>query len=131
MPLTTTRFPEVKNYIGGKFVGSVKKSMDVLSPLDGSVISTVPLSAIDDLNSAVESAQNAFQTWSFMPIKERVQIFFRYKTLLEKNLQELATLVHEENGKTIDEAIAEVEKSIELLNFYHQLKLLHRHFPLQ
>ena len=117
MPLTTTRFPEVKNYIGGKFVGSVKKSMDVLSPLDGSVISTVPLSAIEDLNLAVESAQNAFQTWSSMPVKERVQIFFRYKTLLEKNLQELATLVHEENGKTIDEAIAEVEKSIELTEF--------------
>lgn len=117
MPLTTTRFPEVKNYIGGKFVGSVKKSMEVLSPLDGSVISTVPLSAIDDLNSAVESAQNAFQTWSSMPVKERVQIFFRYKTLLEKNLQELAVLVHEENGKTIDEAIAEVEKSIELTEF--------------
>ena len=117
MPLTTTRFPEVKNYIGGKFVGVVKKSMDVLSPLDGSVISTVPLSGMDDLNSAVESAQKAFQTWSSMPIKERVQIFFRYKTLLEKNLQELATLVHEENGKTIDEAIAEVEKSIELTEF--------------
>ena len=117
MPLTTTRFPEVKNYIGGKFVGTVKKSMDVLSPLDGSVISTVPLSATDDLNSAVESAQKAFQIWSSMPVKERVQIFFRYKVLLEKNLQELATLVHEENGKTIDEAIAEVEKSIELTEF--------------
>ena len=117
MPLTTTRFPEVKNYIGGKFVGTVKKSMDVLSPLDGSVISTVPLSATDDLNSAVESAQKAFQLWSSMPVKERVQIFFRYKVLLEKNLQELATLVHEENGKTIDEAIAEVEKSIELTEF--------------
>ena len=57
MPVTTTRFPEVKNYIGGKFVGTVKKSMDVLSPIDGSVISTVPLSATDDLNSAVEAAQ--------------------------------------------------------------------------
>lgn len=117
MPITTTRFPEVKNYIGGKFVSAIKKSMEVLSPLDGSVISTVPLSAMDDLNSAVEAAQKAFQSWSVIPVKERVQIFFRYKVLLEKNLQELATLVHEENGKTIDEAIAEVEKSIELTEF--------------
>lgn len=117
MSVTTTRFPEVKNYIGGKFIVAVKKSIDVLSPLDGLVISTVPLSGIDDLNSAVEAAQKAFHSWSSMPVKERVQIFFRYKTLLENNLQELAKLVHEENGKTIDEATAEVEKSIELTEF--------------
>ena len=117
MPVTTTKFPIVKNYIGGKFTGVSKKSMDVLSPLDGSVISTVPLSAIDELNDAVEAAKKAFESWSAMPVKERVQVFFRYKTLLEKNLNELANLVHEENGKTIEEAIAEVEKSIELTEF--------------
>ncbi len=117
MPLTTTRFPETKNYIGGKFTGSVKKSMDVLSPLDGSVISTVPLSAAEELDLAVQAAQKAFDAWSSTPIKERVQIFYRYKTLLEKNLKELATLIHEENGKTMDEATAEVEKSIELTEF--------------
>ncbi len=117
MSLTTTRFPEVKNYIGGNFTKSAKKSMDVISPLDGSVISTVPLSSMEDLNAAVESAQKAFVMWSAMPIKERVQIFFRYKTLMEKNLKELGALVQEENGKTLDEAIAEVEKSIELTEF--------------
>jgi len=117
MSITTTRFPEVKNYIGGKFTGSVKKSMDVLSPIDGSVISTVPLSAMEELNEAVKAAQIAFESWSATPIKERVQIFFRYKTLMEKNLRELASLVQEENGKTLDEAIAEVEKSIELTEY--------------
>jgi malonate-semialdehyde dehydrogenase (acetylating)/methylmalonate-semialdehyde dehydrogenase len=116
MPTTTT-FPEVKNYIGGKFSVSNKKSMDVLSPLDGTVLSTVPLSSMEELNAAVESARKAFESWSLTPIKERVQIFFRYKTLLELNLQELARLVHLENGKTMDEAIAEVEKSIELTEF--------------
>lgn len=114
---TTTTFPEVKNYIGGKFSARNKKSMDVLSPLDGTVLSTVPLSSMEELNAAVESAQKAFESWSLTPIKERVQIFFRYKTLLELNLQELARLVHLENGKTMDEAIAEVEKSIELTEF--------------
>jgi malonate-semialdehyde dehydrogenase (acetylating) / methylmalonate-semialdehyde dehydrogenase len=69
------------------------------------------------LNEAVLSASQAFPNWSAMPIKERVQIFYRYKSLLEKNLKELARLVHEENGKTLDESIAEVEKSIELTEF--------------
>lgn len=114
---TTTTFPEVKNYIGGKFSTGNKKTMEVLSPLDGTVLSTVPLSSIEELNAAVESAKKAFESWSLMPIKERVQIFFRYKTLLELNLQELARLVHLENGKTMDEALAEVEKSIELTEF--------------
>jgi malonate-semialdehyde dehydrogenase (acetylating)/methylmalonate-semialdehyde dehydrogenase len=46
-----------------------------------------------------------------------VQVFFRYKVLLEKNMQELAGLIVEENGKTLSEAIAEIEKSIELTEF--------------
>ena len=56
MTLTTTRFPEVKNYIGGKFVGTKNKPMDVLSPLDGSVISTVPLSSTNELDADVDAA---------------------------------------------------------------------------
>lgn len=55
--------------------------------------------------------------WSTLPIKERVQVFYRYKNLLEKNLNELSALVREENGKTMSEAKAEIEKSIELTEF--------------
>ena len=55
--------------------------------------------------------------WSTLPIKDRVQVFYRYKNLLEKNLNELSVLVHEENGKTMSEAKAEIEKSIELTEF--------------
>jgi malonate-semialdehyde dehydrogenase (acetylating)/methylmalonate-semialdehyde dehydrogenase len=66
---------------------------------------------------AVLSAQKAFYTWSKTPIKERVQVFFRYKALLEKHLHELAALGSEENGKTISESVAEIEKCIELTEF--------------
>ena len=65
----------------------------------------------------LNAAKAAFPGWSKTPIKERVQVFFRYKYLLEKNLQELAALISEENGKTIAEAIAEIEKCIELTEF--------------
>ena len=117
MSATTLEFPEVKNYIGGKFVNGVKRTMEVTSPIDGKVLSVVPLSTMAELDAAVEAAHKAFETWSAMPIKERVQIFYRYKTLMEKNLKELATLCQKENGKTYDEAVAEVEKSIELTEF--------------
>ncbi|MBK0403756.1 CoA-acylating methylmalonate-semialdehyde dehydrogenase [Adhaeribacter sp. BT258] len=110
-------YPEVRNYVAGNFINSSAETLEIISPLDGSLLSTVPLSGETELNEAVKAAQQAFPKWSAMPIKERVQIFFRYKTLLEQNLEELTELVHRENGKTLGEARAEVEKAIELTEF--------------
>lgn len=112
------KYTPVQNYINGIFsVASTIKSLDVISPLDGTHLSTVPLSSAGDLNKAVEAAKRAFPKWSKTPIKERVQVFFRYKNLLEKNVDALAALISEENGKTIGEAVAEIEKCIELTEF--------------
>ena len=112
------RYPAVQNYINGRFVdASSKNFLDVISPLDGELLSRLPLSACADLDQAVEAAMLAFSSWSKTPIKERVQVFFRYKTLLEKNLNELAALCSEENGKTLSESVAEIEKCIELAEF--------------
>ena len=112
------KYPAVQNYIDGKFINaSTKKLLDVISPIDGTQLSTVPMSASKDLDEAVASAKTAFPGWSKKPIKERVQVFFQYRYLLEKNLQELAQLVSEENGKTMGESVAEIEKCIELTEF--------------
>ncbi len=111
------KYPELSNYVGGKLTESGNGKLDVFSPLDGSVISTVPLSKKSDLDKAVNAAKKAFPSWSNKPIKERVQVFFNYKHLLEKNIDELTELVHIENGKTIAESRAEVEKSIEVTEF--------------
>ncbi|MBK7122896.1 MAG: CoA-acylating methylmalonate-semialdehyde dehydrogenase [Chitinophagaceae bacterium] len=112
------KYNPVQNFIGGKFVNiRSDKSLEVVSPIDGNLLSVVPMSAAKDLDDAVKAAKAAFTGWSKTPIKERVQVFFRYKTLLEKNLQELATLCSEENGKTYSESVAEIEKSIELTEF--------------
>jgi malonate-semialdehyde dehydrogenase (acetylating)/methylmalonate-semialdehyde dehydrogenase len=112
------KYSVVQNYINGKFVdASSLRSLDVISPLDGNLLSKVPMSTSKDLDEAVKAAKAAFPKWSRTPIKERVQVFFKYKYLLEKNLQELAALVSEENGKTIGEAIAEIEKCVELTEF--------------
>lgn len=112
-----TKQPEVKNFIDGKFERNGHVSMDVMSPIDGSIISSLPLSDYNDVDKAVKAAQKAFTSWSSKTLKERVQVFFNYRTLLEKNIDELTRLIQLENGKTFGEAKAEVEKSIELCEF--------------
>src|SRR5262245_34869040 len=112
------KYGRVRNYYGGQFVESRSGEwLDVTSPRDGVLLSQVPMSTPDELNAAVASAKSAFEGWSKTTIKERVQVFFRYRSLLEKNFDELTALISEENGKIWDEAKAEVEKSIELTEF--------------
>jgi malonate-semialdehyde dehydrogenase (acetylating)/methylmalonate-semialdehyde dehydrogenase len=110
------KYSALKNYVGGEFVAprSSVDALDVYNPSSGDVISRVPLSAASDVAAAVVSAREAFPAWAATPIKERVQVFYKYKTLLEQNIDELAALVSEENGKIIGEARAEVLKSAEL-----------------
>lgn len=119
------KYAPVKNFIYGEFVSTdSSRKLDVISPIDGTLLSTVPMSTGDDLNKAVNAAKVALPGWSKTPIKERVQVFFRYKSLLEKNLKELSELIMEENGKTYSEAVAEIEKSIELTEFATSLPQL-------
>jgi malonate-semialdehyde dehydrogenase (acetylating)/methylmalonate-semialdehyde dehydrogenase len=119
------KYSPTQNYINGQFVdASGNVHMDVISPLDGKLLSTVPMSSSKDLDVAVAAAKAAFPSWSKTPIKERVQVFFRYKTLLESHLKELATLCSEENGKTYGESVAEIEKCIELTEFATSLPQL-------
>lgn len=119
------KYSPVRNYINGQFVNSAtKKIIDVQSPVDGTLLSTVPLSSPQDLDDAVNAAIKAFPAWRNTPIKERVQVFFRYKSLLEKHLPELAALCSEENGKTLGESVAEIEKCIELTEFATSLPQL-------
>lgn len=114
----SNKYGKVNNYINGVFVGTITdRWMNVESPLTGEVIAEVAVSSKDDLDKAVSAAKEAFKTWSKTPIKDRVQVFFRYKRLLEENINELSALIQEENGKTLDEARAEIEKSIELTEF--------------
>ena len=95
------KYSPVQNYINGQFVTATGNAkLDVISPLDGSLLSTVPMSAKKDLDDAVLAAKAAFPSWSKTPIKDRVQVIFRYKYLLESNIKSLAALESEENGKT-------------------------------
>lgn len=119
------KYPAIQNFINGQFVDSASaRKLEVISPLDGNLLSTAPMSTAKDLDNAVKAAKAAFPSWSRTPIKERVQVFFRYKYLLEKHVKELAELCSEENGKTYGESVAEIEKCIELTEFATSLPQL-------
>jgi len=111
------KYPEVRNYLAGDFVAGEHRYLDVHNPSDGSVISRVPMSSRADVDRAVTVAQAAFPAWSALPIKERVQVFYRYRTLLERDIEDLTALVTEENGKVHGEARAEILKAMELTEF--------------
>ena len=96
---------------------SSSRILTISSPIDGTPLAELPCSGSKEVDQAVIAAQKAFPSWSKTPIKERVQIFFRYKSLLEKNIDELAALGTAENGKIISESKAEIEKCIELTEF--------------
>jgi malonate-semialdehyde dehydrogenase (acetylating)/methylmalonate-semialdehyde dehydrogenase len=108
----------LKNFIGGKAApSSMNKFLPVTNPATGEEIGQVPLSGPGEVDDAVRAAKAAFPGWSAMPIKERAQVFFRYKALLELHMKELTDLVTKENGKITGEAAAEIEKSMEVTEF--------------
>ena len=117
MTASALKYDRVRNYVNGAFVDGDGPSLDVYDPSAGEAISRVPMSGRAELDRAVTAAAAAFPKWAATPIKERVQVFYRYKTLLERHIDELAALVTEENGKIAVEARAEVLKSAELTEF--------------
>ena len=72
----TLKYPAIRNYVAGHSVDNAfTATMDVFSPLNGQLISTLPLSNAAALDAAVQAAKAAYPVWAATPIKERVQIF--------------------------------------------------------
>ena len=114
----TKNFGKLKNWIGNKEVESkATKYMDLITPYTGETIGEVPFGTSADVDAAVVSAKAAFKIWSNTNIKERVQVMFRLKTLMERDFEQLKQLVSLENGKTLAEAHGDVAKAIEVLEF--------------
>lgn len=119
------KYAPVQHFINGDpFSTPGAATLPVVAPGDGSLLSTVPMGTAADLNAAVHAASEAFKSWQQTPIKERVQVFYRYRQLLEQQLADLSALCAEENGKTMSEAVAEIEKCIELTEFATSLPQL-------
>ncbi|MED3541898.1 CoA-acylating methylmalonate-semialdehyde dehydrogenase [Bacillus toyonensis] len=114
----TKNVQTLKNYIGGQWIESTSKQVeDVPNPATGEIIARVPLSTKEDLDRAVATAKEAFQTWKKVAVPRRARILFRYQQLLIENWEELAKLVTLENGKSYKEAYGEVQRGIECVEF--------------
>ena len=69
MEVQTLKYPAIQNYVAGKPANdSGTATMDVFSPLNGALISTVPLSGMAALDAAVQEAKAAYPAWSATPI---------------------------------------------------------------
>lgn len=116
--ITSSKYGTVNSLINGKKVQENGfETKEVFSPTTGELLATLNYTTKENLDAAVESAQKAFELWSKTNVKERAQVFYKYWSLLNQHKAELTELVHLENGKTLSEAQAEVEKSIELTEF--------------
>ncbi len=113
---TTAR--KLKNYIGGKWVESrATKYEGVYNPATKELICEVPLSTKEDMEYAVQVAKEAFEKWKKVAVPRRARILFNYQQLLLKHKNELARLITIENGKSLQEALGEVQRGIENVEF--------------
>jgi malonate-semialdehyde dehydrogenase (acetylating) / methylmalonate-semialdehyde dehydrogenase len=116
--MTVTTVKTLKNYIGGEWVESTSEKTEVVyNPATGEELAIVPLSTKEDVEKAVQAANEAFKTWSQVPVPKRARILFKYQQLLVENWDELARLVTIENGKSFAEAHGEVLRGIECVEF--------------
>lgn len=116
--MTVTTVKTLKNYIGGEWVESTSEKTEVVyNPATGEELAIVPLSTKEDVDKAVVAANEAFKTWSQVPVPKRGRILFKYQQLLVDHWDELARLVTIENGKSFAEAHGEVLRGIECVEF--------------
>ena len=102
------------HFIGGNWQrGQSADHMDVLNPATTEVLASVPLAGATEVDAAVSAARDAFPAWRRTPPQDRIQFLFRFKRLLEEHTAEIARLITQENGKTLAESKAELQRSIE------------------
>jgi malonate-semialdehyde dehydrogenase (acetylating) / methylmalonate-semialdehyde dehydrogenase len=107
----------IKNLVGGQWVHVDGATMPIYNPATGTVIDQVPMSSPEDVDRAISAAVAAWPKWSRTPIMERVALMFKFKALLEENIEELAGIITRHHGKTLDEARGEIRRGIEVVDF--------------
>ena len=108
----------IGNYVGGSRVTPADGTLqDVFNPSTGEVSGQVRLSNATDLDNTVKVASAAALEWGATPALKRAQVMFRFKRLLEENADKIATTISNEHGKTHEDALGEVSRGIETVEF--------------
>lgn len=105
-----------KLFINGQFVeSSTSDWIDLHNPATNEVITRVPKATQEEMQSAVDTAKEAFKTWSRTSILSRQQIMFNYQSLIKKNMKRLAESITREQGKTLVDAEGDVLRGLQVV----------------
>ncbi len=111
-----TYVKSVSFYINGAWDKPTgRRTQPVMNPATGEVLAEVPMATDEDVDAAVRTAHEAYLKWRETPVIDRVQVLYRYKALLEAHQGDVAQVLTSENGKTLDDAKAEVRRGIQMV----------------
>ncbi|MEM0343540.1 MAG: aldehyde dehydrogenase family protein, partial [Thermoplasmata archaeon] len=114
LPPVKEDYGKVKNFINGEWVDShTDKWLDVRDPATTKVIGKVPLSTVEETTAAIEAAQEAWWAWRETPPVSRARLMFNLKAIMEREFENIARIITQEQGKTIDDARGETRRCIE------------------
>jgi malonate-semialdehyde dehydrogenase (acetylating)/methylmalonate-semialdehyde dehydrogenase len=102
---------------GTKAPSANGRSGDVTNPSTGQVIRTVPFASAKNVDEAVKAAKAAFPAWRDTPPLRRARVLARFQELMKANQAEIAALITEEHGKVLADAMGEVQRGIEVVEF--------------
>jgi malonate-semialdehyde dehydrogenase (acetylating)/methylmalonate-semialdehyde dehydrogenase len=108
----------IPHLIAGELhAGQGSRFADVYNPALGEIIARVPLANDDDIQAAVAAARRAFPAWAETSPLKRARVMFKFKALLEDNAQKLAEIISQEHGKVVSDAMGEVTRGLEVVEF--------------
>lgn len=89
-----------------------------INPHDQSIVGELEVSSKQEVETVVRKAKEAFKTWKFVPIKERVRYIKKFRTLVSKNRNKFAKLITLEMGKPIEQSLDEVDGELGFIDYY-------------
>jgi len=107
----------IDHFVVGGSGGSAARLGDVFNPSTGAVQAQVPLGDAALLDRAVATAQAVQPQWAAMNPQRRARVLFKFKELIEKNMQSLAELLASEHGKVVDDAKGDIQRGLEVVEF--------------
>ena len=108
----------IHNIIGGESVASKSgRTSPIFNPATGEQSGELTLSTTAEVNAAVQTAKEALPAWANTPPLKRARLMFNYKQLLDENAAEIAKVLSAEHGKTIEDALGEVTRGVEVVDY--------------
>ncbi|MEZ5916927.1 MAG: CoA-acylating methylmalonate-semialdehyde dehydrogenase [Parvularculaceae bacterium] len=106
------------HFINAKYVaGTSGRFGDIYNPTTGEVQGKVALASVAEMTAAVDAAEKAFPGWAATNPQRRARVMFRFKELVEKDMENLAKMISSEHGKTLPDARGDVQRGLEVVEF--------------